>query len=919
MINRGSEWGRWDLHVHTKNTAKNDQFTSPNYDDFCKTFFLKAIEKNIKVIGITDYFNIENYKKTIQYQKDIMQNNDFDAHQKEIIKSIRLIPNMELRISPTTGRGSLINIHILFNPQIIDDFEELFLSQAQMMIDSDVRFSLTKRGLINLGKHHYREITNDEEAYKKGIEQFCMTYQNLVEILENNKILKQNCLIFVANSTNDGVSGITSHEDFLKTQQASASELRNTIYRISDGLFSSKPSDLKYFSGKGSDSIEVIIEKYGALKPCIHGSDAHTELKLFEPDNQKFCWIKAEPSFEGLKQILHEPETRIHIGPTKPELKNDYEVIDHIQLDNESVLNSKIYFNQNLTSIIGGRSSGKSTLLECLAKRLRPDSLDKNSEHLDNLCQNLKVIWKDGKEDNSRPIEYFYQGHMYEKSKNEGIEEIVQKILLQQKPDLFELFEKEKSNIRLKITREISTYFSIKDQIEQKKISLQSMGNLTDIEAQIVLLNEKINSYQTEDISEQELKDHDSHRGNILVRQREIEKISQLIDSLSQIKPNSFFSLHNPLTDFSSYSIIKSNVEMTLNTVEQLIATKVQEMKETNTAVLIENRNEVKQICDQISVTSQFIKVSEFLSKSETLTPLLQQKKTEEVKVQRITEVLDEISQSEISTENMKDSVRKDWISSFDLYEKIITEINDFSMSPDLAIVTNKVFNLSSYQTWIRNCINQQSDKAQGYTNHMVSSGDELLELFDNIVESISDNTIKFKQGYTIEKFTKEFFDNTWFKLQYDVTYDGDNYNAMSQGKKAFVVLKMTLDCSNSRFPIIIDQPEDDLDNRAIFTELVAYLKNKKTLRQIILVTHNANVVVNADSELVVVANQHGSHSPNNQDKKFQYKHGSIECILKNDIPNSSTLDKKSIKEHICEILEGGDKAFRLREKKYFS
>ncbi|EEY92816.1 hypothetical protein HMPREF0026_00092, partial [Acinetobacter junii SH205] len=177
--------------------------------------------------------------------------------------------------------------------------------------------------------------------------------------------------------------------------------------------------------------------------------------------------------------------------------------------------------------------------------------------------------------------------------------------------------------------------------------------------------------------------------------------------------------------------------------------------------------------------------------------------------------------------------------------------------------------------------------------------------------------TIKFKQGNTLEKFTKEFFDNTWFRFKYDVVYDGDNYNAMSQGKKAFVVLKMTLDCSNSKCPIIIDQPEDDLDNRAIFTELVTYLKDKKTQRQIILVTHNANVVVNADSELVIVANQHGSHSPNNHGKKFQYKYGSIECLLKNNDPNASTLDKKRIKDHICEILEGGDKAFKLREKKY--
>ena len=53
-MNRGSEWNKWDLHVHTKYTNKNDQFTSATFDDFCIEFFKRAVEKNIKVIGITD-------------------------------------------------------------------------------------------------------------------------------------------------------------------------------------------------------------------------------------------------------------------------------------------------------------------------------------------------------------------------------------------------------------------------------------------------------------------------------------------------------------------------------------------------------------------------------------------------------------------------------------------------------------------------------------------------------------------------------------------------------------------------------------------------------------------------------------------------------------------------------------------------
>ena len=139
----------------------------------------------------------------------------------------------------------------------------------------------------------------------------------------------------------------------------------------------------------------------------------------------------------------------------------------------------------------------------------------------------------------------------------------------------------------------------------------------------------------------------------------------------------------------------------------------------------------------------------------------------------------------------------------------------------------------------------------------------------------------------------------------------------MSQGKKAFVVLKLSLECSERKCPIIIDQPEDDLDNRAIYTELVTYIKEKKSKRQIILVTHNANVVVNADSEQVIVANQHGSKTPNNGSKKFEYKLGSIESNVKFDSEHASILDSKTIKEHICEILEGGNTAFKLREQKY--
>ena len=117
---------------------------------------------------------------------------------------------------------------------------------------------------------------------------------------------------------------------------------------------------------------------------------------------------------------------------------------------------------------------------------------------------------------------------------------------------------------------------------------------------------------------------------------------------------------------------------------------------------------------------------------------------------------------------------------------------------------------------------------------------------------------------------------------------------------------------------ILIDQPEDNLDNRAIYNELVKYVREKKKERQIILVTHNPNIVVGADSEEVIVANQNGKNAPNDRGFKFQYVNGSLEnTSVRITDDNVPILYRCGIREHVCDILEGGETAFRDRENKY--
>ena len=139
----------------------------------------------------------------------------------------------------------------------------------------------------------------------------------------------------------------------------------------------------------------------------------------------------------------------------------------------------------------------------------------------------------------------------------------------------------------------------------------------------------------------------------------------------------------------------------------------------------------------------------------------------------------------------------------------------------------------------------------------------------------------------------------------------------MSPGKRAFVILRLLLEFGNNECPILIDQPEDSLDNRAIYTELVTYLREKKKKRQIILVTHNPNVVVGADAEQVVVANQTGIKNVNVDGIKFAYVSGSLENSIPKDASCPTVLEAQGIREHVCEILEGGEDAFKKRESKY--
>jgi ABC-type cobalamin/Fe3+-siderophores transport system ATPase subunit len=139
----------------------------------------------------------------------------------------------------------------------------------------------------------------------------------------------------------------------------------------------------------------------------------------------------------------------------------------------------------------------------------------------------------------------------------------------------------------------------------------------------------------------------------------------------------------------------------------------------------------------------------------------------------------------------------------------------------------------------------------------------------------------------------------------------------MSPGKRGLVLLQLILHLSNASHPILIDQPEDNLDNRTIYFQLKQFVREKKLKRQIIFVTHNANLIISTDSENIIAANQDGQQAgKDNREFKFEYVSGAIENTFTDDSAQG-ILYKMGIREHVCDILEGGKEAFQEREEKY--
>lgn len=912
-MNRGSEWRIWDLHVHTPLSIENNYGCANDEEGWNK--YITALEQlpsDIKVLGINDYLFIDGYKKVKAY-KDSGRLTNIEL----------LLPVVEFRLAKFCGHKQFkrINFHVIFSNEVpADVIQSQFLnalsSHYTLSADCALQWGgvVTKENLEDLGRRIIESVPEGQKhnygsPLKEGFNNLNLELSQIITILNNApQYFKGKYLTAI---------GKTEWDEF-KWDDTSIAE-KKTIINQADIVFTAAESIEKFNSAK------VKLQEQNVNSLLLDCSDAHSFSDSSTKDRLGNCktWIKADLTFEGLKQILFEPEDRVRICDSKPEYKYDYDVIDRVELNSANTWHQTIYLNQNLNSIIGGRSTGKSTLLASLAAAFNCiDNVD-NKEYINQLRDSVHVYWRDGQENVDKYIEYFPQNKISKVAEPQETDKLLMDILLG-KEDVKIEYDRHKSLMASRfstIQANVALYFEKRRLYSEKKQYIKGVGDEKGINIEIKKLEKQRNEYQSKLTDKNEaltvyIKDAEEIRKQMMMKSL-LLKESEILKQHQQdcfVVINNSITLPDLVTEHSLElsRIIKSATEKANTEVQKIIT----QILEKNTQSILKIDAQIAEIQSK----SEYIEGKQIFEANRTLTDIIKQldelnKKlaliTRETETaQKLYEEFKEIGRNLLSMHISYLDAMNDIAFKMRLQYEDVLLISDIILKPTLSNALSECISLRSA------AMNELIDNVvKGFNKRTKADIEDCLK---NLLNKALRNEIPFKAGYDAQSFISKILSENWYGLSLNVEYDGDNLKDMSPGKRSFVVLKLLLDFSDKKSPILIDQPEDNLDNRAIYSDLVKYIRKKKKERQIILVTHNPNIVVGADSEEVIIANQNGKNSPNDNGIKFQYLCGSLENSK--DRINDETkpiLDRCGVREHVCDILEGGKNAFMDREHKY--
>ena len=922
-MNRGSVWRKCDLHVHTPASFHHEfkflnEEEKEKYQNNIWEKYIDELEKisDVSVIGITDYFTIEGYRKVLEYKEN-----------GRLQKFELILPNIEFRLDKFVADRRL-NYHVIFSDEVeADKIEKEFLEELHIKTHTGEERPLTKKNIEEIGKSlkEHQEDFRSKSDFIVGCENITISLDEIIRVLKNKgSIFAGKYLLVLAE---EGWGSINwAGQDHLT---------RKEILVQSHAIFSSNTNTRDWALGKKHQNPKKYIEEFGSLKPCIHGSDAHSFERLCKPDEDRFCWIKADLSFEGLKHIVYEPEERIRIQPESPEYRKNIYTLDSIKISNSqisdelSIEEQKIPLNRNLVALTGGKGDGKTALLDlmanCFEDRCKRAGEDRNSfvQRIEDQKRDLEVgigfigeeVEKFSKElieeefFRDSKITYLPQGKIEEYSGDrQKLDKKIEEIIFSNKEVIDKGYKQEFDRLR----DEIGQFAKEIDEINREIYELEE-----ETKKEVI---SKIESKKG--IKDGELKNKKDELRKLTEGMEDgiREKIAKLKEEERElrVKHSKFEGIKTKLEEF------KSDFEEFLDASNKTINDLNREFSELMVNLTIPQldfkpqldviKKALELIPQKIKYTTKQIEekekqLSQLSGVEKTHAELLKEIQSIKTDIESLGKQLEELNAKREKIESLESERRKKYqalLSRYlewkEYYEEVIGAFSkgkseimggiDFESS--IYFDKGRFVELGSDILDQRRITINEIEKYAGELETIISGStqDILTIRLEEFIQKIFEKKELLKETRTNYDFYNWIFGN-YFSLSTKILFKGRPMDKLSIGQKGTVLLKLFL--AEGDYPLIVDQPEESLDNKFIYDELVGAFRETKKKRQVIIATNNANLVVNTDAEQIIVAEF--------ENNRISYKLGSLENL--------------EMRKDIMPILEGGKEAFRKREEKY--
>lgn len=929
---RGSEWRKWDLHVHAPGTKLSDGYKTSDGEDSLRRFCQIIHDSDVAVVAVADYFSLDSYFAVkSKFSKMYPDSNTL------------ILPNLELRLSVAVNRAEQeVNLHLIFRQSLTRKEADKFLGRLKTTgTTGPSRTSINCADLKTQAE--FESATVALEAINEAIIETFGEHATVPSF-------RQEHLLVIASAKGDGIraggSGIQRKR-----------LLTDEIDKFSDAFFANAGSR-DYFLGVDRLETDDLISS----KPVFDGCDAHTFDQLTQGLGQHVTtegrqrtatWIKADPTFPGLRQTLIEPADRVALQASKPDPKEPYKVISKVTFSGTDAFPAEVLLNRNLNSIIGSRSSGKSTLLAYISHAVDAAETARVQAEASGVSEHTvgpaagftwndvsnvtcTVEWESGAGTTGKVI-YIPQNSLY--SLSEQPDEITKKIapaLFRTYPTIKTAFDSASGKIaaaNTEIKAAVDEWFTLADRIGERSQEIKDFGDKDAIANQRDKLQQDISKIKAAaQLTDDEVARYQAIATQLDAAEARLKEIAVELDQLSSFVTTS--------GDGTAPETIAHTVEATLTVrpsaveVPDTVATEIEARKldavravvnsvekTLVTATTVREAERARLASDVEVITRDNAELIAKHEANEELTDVVAEHKKQISALETITKRESSrdklIADQEAAVSNIVQAIsnRADALntlkSTFEAEDRVLT---DLKFGIETSVTSEAVQHASI--GFSRRSIN----------DYILAKGDDFdyEEAQSNpskFLRALRDEKVRLNKDYEPRAMAAEILTITK-QIRFSAELDSDSIggfarSSMTPGKQALFALTLILNESQEPWPLLIDQPEDDLDSRSIYETIVPYLVGRKKERQIIMVSHNANLVIGSDSEQVIVANRHGIDRKNDRERTFEYFTGPLEHSQPLNALSTTTLGRFGIREHACEILDGGQEAFEKRRNKY--